>query len=191
MRITLVRHGETNANIQGIVQGKMDIELNETGINQAKKVGERLKNEKFDTIYASDLKRAAKTAEEIAKFHSNSINYDARLRERDFGDYESKKINDINWNYLKENLMNNRPPNGETLREHIERAQEFISSLSSKSNLVISHGGTIRILIHLLQNKKLEDFSLKVVPKNTSIYIFEKKGSKFEIVLENCIKHLS
>jgi broad specificity phosphatase PhoE len=191
MRITLVRHGETNANVNGIVQGQLDTALNKSGIQQAQKVAKRLKDEKFDTIYSSDLKRAAQTAEEIAKYHTNIIKFDKRLRERNFGDYESQKMNAIDWSFLKSDLFNHKPSNGESLKEHFKRAEVFISDLSSGNHLIVSHGGTIRILIHLFQNKKLEEFSFNVRPKNTSIYIFERKTTIFELILENCDSHLN
>ena len=69
MRIILVRHGETEDNKKRIIQGHLPGKLSDKGIEQARKVANRLKNEKVDYIFSSDLDRAKSTAEEIAKFH--------------------------------------------------------------------------------------------------------------------------
>ena len=66
---TLVRHGETSYNKEKIVQGWSQVPLNETGIQQAKATAAVLKDESFDEIWYSDLKRTAMTMEEIRKYH--------------------------------------------------------------------------------------------------------------------------
>jgi broad specificity phosphatase PhoE len=86
MKITLVRHGETVDNAARRCQGHLPGKLNEKGIEQAKKVGERLKKSYFDVIIVSDLRRAVQTANEIVFYHKDAhIIYDARVRERNFG----------------------------------------------------------------------------------------------------------
>ncbi|MBO4631707.1 MAG: histidine phosphatase family protein, partial [Lentisphaeria bacterium] len=65
----VVRHGETEANLQGILQGQSDTELNPLGIRQAELVAERLKKEHFDLIFSSDLSRTMNTARLIAEPH--------------------------------------------------------------------------------------------------------------------------
>ena len=85
--IYIVRHGQTNWNIEGRYQGRIDIELNETGINQAKEISKKLKNINFDKIFSSPLKRAKKTAEIIS---DGKIILDERLIERYNGELEGK-----------------------------------------------------------------------------------------------------
>ena len=68
--ILFVRHGQTDCNINGIIQGHLDAPLNQTGIEQAEKTAEELKNTSIDIIYSSPLIRAKKTAEIINKYHS-------------------------------------------------------------------------------------------------------------------------
>ena len=76
-KIILVRHGESIANAEGVSQGNkdewIDTHLSKKGKEQADKVAQRLKNEKIDIIYSSDLKRAKETAEAINKFHNVNI----------------------------------------------------------------------------------------------------------------------
>ncbi len=69
MKLIITRHGETEENRTGIVQGHLPGQLSESGIEQAQKLALRLKGEKIDVIYSSDLDRASDTAKEIAKDH--------------------------------------------------------------------------------------------------------------------------
>ena len=96
MILIITRHGETIENKQGIMQGHLPGTLSEHGIEQAKKLAERLKEEKIDFIYSSDLARAADTAKEIAKFHPNiSINFTKELRERNLGELQGRKASEF------------------------------------------------------------------------------------------------
>ena len=72
-RILIVRHGETNENVQGILQGQLDTMLNEIGYEQAHKTGMALRHEPLSRIITSPLKRTLHTAEAIASFHPLSL----------------------------------------------------------------------------------------------------------------------
>ena len=92
MKVILVRHCESIANSKGIHQGqRVDTSLSEKGKEQARKVARALKDEKIESIYSSDLKRAMETAQEIAKFHNIKVISDKRLREFDSGDFTHLK----------------------------------------------------------------------------------------------------
>ena len=67
LQLTFIRHGETNLNYLNLCQGHTDGKLTAKGLNQAKLLGQSLKNEKFDKIYCSDLSRAVDTCEGILK----------------------------------------------------------------------------------------------------------------------------
>jgi broad specificity phosphatase PhoE len=86
MKLYITRHGETDANIEGILQGWLDTELNENGIAQAAEAASYF-NKPIDAIFSSDLKRATRTAQEF-RDHYKGVPYfeDVRLRLRDFGD---------------------------------------------------------------------------------------------------------
>lgn len=91
-RVYLVRHGETQANRDGIIQGQQDTQLNALGEEQARIVGEVLKEEEFGFAFSSDLMRARKTAEAIVAHHSNvELVLHKELRERGMGDMEGKE----------------------------------------------------------------------------------------------------
>ena len=88
MEILLTRHGQTEWNALGKLQGRQDIKLNEVGKEQALTTGEKIKNEKIDIIITSPLKRARETAEIINKQFNVEIVEDDRLMERCYGDFE-------------------------------------------------------------------------------------------------------
>lgn len=92
MEVLLTRHGQTEWNVLGKVQGRADIELNEKGIQQAEETGEALKNEEIDLIICSPLKRAKQTAEIICKDRNIPIIYDEDVIERDFGEFGIAKV---------------------------------------------------------------------------------------------------
>ena len=83
--LTLVRHGETQWNAAGRIQGHLDIPLNATGLAQAAAIGERLGGEAFDAILSSDLERALQTVRPIVRHSEQTLIREARLRERHLG----------------------------------------------------------------------------------------------------------
>lgn len=87
-RIILWRHGQTDFNQARRVQGALDIELNEDGILQARRVAPYVAVMKPSRIISSPLKRAVRTAEEVAVLTGVPVETDTRLRERDFGEFE-------------------------------------------------------------------------------------------------------
>ena len=100
MKVFITRHGQTEWNSLGRLQGRKDIELNEVGKEQALITGEKIKDEKIDIIITSPLKRARETAEIINKQLNVEIIEDDRLIERDYGELEG-----INKFKLKEELI--------------------------------------------------------------------------------------
>ncbi len=85
-----IRHGQTEHNVLGLIQGHSDSELTEEGRQQAHKLQAVFKKVKLAAIYSSDLKRAKKTAEIIAKPHKLKIIYTHALKERSYGSFEGK-----------------------------------------------------------------------------------------------------
>ena len=88
MKLLFTRHGQTEWNVLGKVQGRADISLNEKGKEQARKTAEKLQNEDFDLIICSPLKRARETAEIINIGRNVPVIYDETIAERDFGEFE-------------------------------------------------------------------------------------------------------
>ena len=94
MRITTIRHGETDWNLERKPQGSCDIELNATGLTQAERLAARLANEPCDIIFTSDLLRARKTAEIINTRQVAELIASPKLRESSFGEFEGKSLHD-------------------------------------------------------------------------------------------------
>ena len=101
--IYIVRHGQTDWNLLGKVQGKQDISLNEKGREQAALTKKDLDNKEIDLIIVSPLKRALETAEIINKDRNIPMIIDYRIKERDFGEFEGQEFNIIDtrpfWDY--------------------------------------------------------------------------------------------
>lgn len=152
MRIYVTRHGQTEWNALGKLQGRKDIELNEVGREQAAKVRNKLKNEKIDIIISSTLKRAKETAKIINKEFNVDIIEDIRLIERGYGDFEGitktelkemkKKDSRINeaFNYIKNLSIYNM----ETMQDLCKRIYDFLDEITKKYKdkniLLVTHG---------------------------------------------------
>ncbi|MGM5488848.1 MAG: histidine phosphatase family protein [Nanobdellota archaeon] len=188
MRLYLVRHGQTHSNLMGILQGQLDTELTELGIQQAKNIAKRLKDHSFTKVFSSDLKRANRTAQEIAR-HVEII-YDERLRECHYGDFAGQYGKEVDWESLPGAFVEQTPPNGESLQDLVKRVKHFLDELEGEGNvLIVSHGGTIRALLHVLLSRDMEELVVTERPKNTSLYIIEKRDDQYIPLLENCDDH--
>src|SRR3990172_8408752 len=86
--IYIVRHGETEWNIKGVMQGHSDSPLTKTGEKQAHQIAEELKEIHFDEIFSSDALRAKRTAEIIALERKMAVQAKTALRERNYGEFE-------------------------------------------------------------------------------------------------------
>ncbi len=188
MKIYLVRHGQTDYNLNDLIQGWSDIELNENGIRQSIELGEKLKDIKFDTIYTSDLKRAIQTSKiinEINKFKSLII-LDNRLREQNMGDWEGKKssviINQNKEFFIKvrENPFLYNPPNGETFLQVFSRVKAFLDDLENRNYeniLIVGHQLTNAIIFFIINNldwKLFWDYK----QKNGEVWILDVKTNR-------------
>jgi len=196
MKIILTRHGQTLENIEGRFQGHLPGKLSEKGIDQAKKPGLRLKNEKFDYIFSSDLARCADTAKEIREFHKNTpIEFTKELRERNLGELQGIKKSDLGLNPNKLVAGTVESKKGETQKEMYVRAKKFINNLIKKSPekkiLIVGHNGINMALIANILNKSFKEYQ-EIKPQfNCAVSIFNlNKNNPTKIELWNCIKHL-
>ena len=162
--IYFVRHGQTNLNQQKIFQGHIDEPLNELGLIQAKGVAEQLKDEKFDYLFCSPLKRAKETAIEINKFHNLKLVEDKRLAETNLGNMQGKPYNQENIdNYFK----NPKENNGESLEDVYLRVREFleeIKDLKGKNILIVSHSGVNMFVNFYIKNRNIKKDEVEHIP---------------------------
>lgn len=196
MKIIITRHGETEENKTGIIQGHLPGKLSDEGISQAKKVSLRLKDEKIDYIFSSDLARASDTAKEIAKFHPNTpIQFVEDLRERHFGEFQGKNKTDLGWGENSHASFYETIKGGETMKELYGRAEKFLHKIISKhykdTVLLVGHNGINKALIAIITDKKYEDLKTIETQHNTSINIFEvDENRNHKIHILNNIEHL-
>jgi len=146
MEIVIFRHGQTDWNLEGRLQGNTDTDLNETGLRQAIELAQRLRHFKFDTIVSSDLSRAFKTAEIVAKEQSIPIMLDQRLRELGLGDAEGKTKTELEELYGVKDFASYNFPGRETAASVANRVNALIDELYAKkyqSIALSSHGGVV------------------------------------------------
>ncbi|MFW6075348.1 MAG: histidine phosphatase family protein [Chloroflexota bacterium] len=174
VRLWLVRHGETQSNIDGVFQGQLDTDLTERGIRQASAVGEALRVIEFEAAFSSDLRRAADTANQVLAGRSTSLTLDPRLRELHYGVLQGISYNDFprvlashgierDWGPGLFSETGMAAPEGESLQEMNARLTEFLSDLDRmietdevENVLLVSHGGTLRTLMTILLELPLE-----------------------------------
>ncbi|MBQ6342910.1 MAG: histidine phosphatase family protein [Anaerolineaceae bacterium] len=184
--LVLLRHGETDWNLNHRYQGLTDIPLNSTGEKQAVRANQLLKDFKFDAVYCSDLDRAQTTARLALKgiFPYEKIKFDRRLRERSFGTYEGGP-------YDKELLPkeyrtsmdadpeNFKFPEGESLIEVEKRIHPFFDEIirnhPNDTVLLVAHGSLLSMIFFIIENKPVCDKNRKRL-KNAEPYILEIKN---------------
>lgn len=203
MEIYFIRHGQTVWNTEKRFQGLSDSPLTELGIKQAKLLGEQLKNIKFDKFYSSSLKRANDTANYIKGDREQEVEIFDAFREISMGDMEGKghyEFKDIYPQQLHDfffDQVNYDPSafNGESFLEVRERVkkglEEFIElNKNYERVLVVSHGATLKVLLHYISGKDISTLSQEEIPKNTSYSIVKVENGKFEIIDFSNISHL-
>ena len=165
-RIIAIRHGETDWNAATRIQGHTDIALNANGVEQARQLGAALANEDIDAVYASDLSRAADTAQAIATHHKLTVHTHTGLRERHFGYFEGLTWAAIEAKHAEDALAwrsrdtHFAPAGGESLEALKARVLNTLNELAGKhmgQHIVIAaHGGILDQLYRLANNLDLQ-----------------------------------
>lgn len=164
--IYIIRHGQTDWNIQDKMQGISDIPLNELGKQQAEKRANTLSHKNIPIIYSSPLSRAYATASIIAKKTHSKIIIDERLQERNYGLAEG--IAHSKYDHYAQTHPN---ANIETTLAHLQRMLDFLNShvaFGIHELYIVSHGGSIR---RILEFTGYKNYNEKI--KNCSIYNFK------------------
>lgn len=151
MILYFIRHGQTDWNVQGKIQGSYDSELNENGIMQAEALGEHIRNSNinFSKIYSSKQKRAYKTAEILGKVTNiECLPYDG-LEEIDMGAWEGLSWKEVKETYPREygewyiNRRYTKIPNGESYNDMLERVLDALHEI-----IEVSKDGNVAIVTH-------------------------------------------
>ena len=149
MSIYFTRHGQTDWNINRLIQGRIDVPLNEEGIRQAKELAEKMKDIHLDAIICSPLKRAIVTAEAVNVYHNLPIETDDRIIEEYYGTMErAPRAGDAYLNQRKS--FAKRYPGGEGYFDVVYRVYDFLNQLKrerpNQDILIVAHGGMSRIV---------------------------------------------
>ena len=147
--VILVRHGQTDWNKTGRIQGGLDIPLNANGRNEAGKLAEELSKMGIDVVYSSKLSRSWETARQIARLHSLNVKKLPELNEINQGLWQGLLTSEIKKRYKKQyslwcaNPLSVRPPKGETVEEAYERsvqaAKKILQKYKNRNVCIVSH----------------------------------------------------
>ncbi len=197
MKLIIVRHGESVANVRGILAGRLDTSLSELGIQQAKLLASRLRDEKVDRIYSSNLIRARQTTAEIAGIIGADVFYDVRLRERCFGVFEGLNTDDFLADARQSGIAYHeyRPNGGESLIDLKARTDKFLTDLKlldseDKTYIISAHHSVNKMLMFSLLGYEWSGW-MTIKQKNACVNVLKTGGDgsvKSEII--NCCQHL-
>ncbi len=200
----IVRHGESEANRQGIFQGWYDSPLDDNGRRQAALAAEYLKGRKFDAVYCSDLLRARETLQIILKFHPDSCEpvFTEKLREWHLGVLEGRLQKDL----LKEHsaLMSAflredgdpQAPEGESRSQFQQRVSElFLEAAKAHPGgtiLVCTHGGVFQRVFRMAAGV-VSPGNLAPLPVNASVSTvrYLNEWNSWQLMSWNIHEHLN
>ena len=180
-KLLIIRHGQSFGNLEKRCCGHEDVDLTELGIQQAYVCAERLRNEKIDAIYSSDLIRAHKTAVPHSKLRNLPIIDSVNLREIYLGDWENSKVEFLQTHYRDsyligwcQNFGTFCPPNGESVPQLAERLYNEILRIAKenvgKTVLITTHSAALRAFWGKISNIPASELAEKIqYAQNTSI----------------------
>ena len=176
MKVTLVRHAETEQNFLRIMQGRSNPLLNDTGRRQVLRLKNKLSDLKYDLCFTSPLIRSFETALVLVGDRVE-IQRDDRIIERDLGELEGRSKDEYNafkfWNYDK----NCSDYGVEPVQDLLKRCENFLNELKEKypdkSIMIVTHSGPYRALRHLLKGDELKGNLLDGKIENCSCEEFE------------------
>lgn len=198
--LILLRHGETLYNTEMRFQGILDSPLTDKGVEQAERLAVRLAKEKIELLYCSDIYRAKRTAEIVAKEHNLTPTECVGLREMDFGDWEGLKFSEIKagWSeagkmiFSLPSIVN--VPNGESFFDLYARAYKTVHTLVrqniDKTIAVVSHGCFIRGALCSILGMPLDNIWMLKQDNTAYNKIIFEKGEKPALVVYNDTSHL-
>ncbi len=198
-KLVLLRHGQSQWNLENRFTGWKDVPLTEKGINEAKNAGILIKknNIKIDKIFSSVLQRANKTAEIAIKnaniknlYKNKKLIYekDQRLNERDYGDLVGLNKSETANKFGKDQVhiwrrsFDTPPPNGESLKNVVDRVSPYFLEviqpelLNKKNILIVAHGNSLRAIMIKIGMYKPEEISSIELPTGKPLCINYDKG---------------
>lgn len=199
--VYLIRHCQAEGNLYRIIQGHWDGDITELGFKQIEALKERMKDEKIDKVYSSDLFRAYITAYEgIAKPRGLEVAEDKRLREMNMGIWEGQFFGNIEYDeYEKSRIFMFDAEkwsceNAETFSQARNRIYEAVKKIAEDNNgksvAICSHGEILRCFLSKVLDTDLSDVGTLPICKNTAVSKLTYENGKFEVVYKNDYSHL-
>ncbi len=202
-KLVLLRHGQSQWNLENRFTGWKDVPLTEKGINEANNAGHLLKkhNIKIDIVFSSVLERANKTAEiamkasEIENLHKNGkliYEKNQNLNERDYGDLVGLNKAETADKFGKEQVhiwrrsYDTPPPNGESLKDVVDRVSPYFTEiiqpyiLNKKNVLIVAHGNSLRAIMIKVGMYKPEEISSIELPTGSPLCLDYQNGKLIE-----------
>jgi len=201
-RITLIRHGETDWNVEGRLQGHLQVPLNRRGWAQAEAeaLATHLQDTRFDAVYSSDLLRALQTVWTIVSRNGQAVHTDARLREWDLGVLAGLYRTQVERDQLhaarirREYLVDEPIPGGESLRRRFERVTGAVAEISARHRgecvLVVSHGGPLGDCYRRAVGKGIEE-RMRIDLRNATVNQLHIDGNAWIVKSWAQVDHLA
>ena len=179
MKLYFIRHGETDWNLLGKIQGSHDIPLNETGLRQAEELSRRLIEQgyRFTKIYTSQQQRAFKTAEILSQYVNMEVTPVKGLEEVNLGDWEGLSWSEVKLKFPEEynawyhNRRYARAPRGESYQDLLDRLLPAIHTIlqtNSDHVAIVTHGAVVMSLQCYLTDTPFQEMK-KFAPENTAV----------------------
>ena len=198
-RFILIRHGQTGWNKEARFRGRIDIDLDETGMRQAEAVAARLAHCEATAVYSSPLKRAMATAEPIGRHLNLQVVPLEGINDMNFGNWEGRSIDDVKeqnkelfdlWRYSPDKLS---IPGGETLDDVRQRVAATVDDLAAKHEndnvLLVTHRVVCKVLLcHLLGLDNSHFW--QIAQDTTAVNRFQVVGGRSTVTLINDTCHL-
>ena len=191
-RFCLVRHGETNWNVERRLQGHTDVDLNQRGVAQAMQMAKAIKaiDLQFDVLYTSDLQRAAKTAGAIESVFNTKAIVNESLRERHLGVLQGLRTDEAPerepelWESHITRDIHQDLRGGESIANFAQRINTALEQIRQqhigKTILIVSHGGALDMMYRLASNQALDADRAESVP-NASLNWISHNGNAWKV----------
>jgi broad specificity phosphatase PhoE len=204
--VYLVRHGETEWNVEKRFQGQLDVELSKTGLRQAVAVSRWLASQpvRFTAIYSSDLKRASRTALIIGAKLDLMPQLDPALREINAGDWQGLVASEIEARFpgkldeWHEKVDSFTLPGGESIPNVQERVyaayRQIVDRHPGETIVIVSHGAALAALMAALHDWELVDTwhtkRARMGNTHVSVCVFDHERNEHEVIVMNSGEHL-
>ncbi|MGE5655477.1 MAG: histidine phosphatase family protein [Actinomycetota bacterium] len=199
MKLVIVRHGETEWNVESKVMGQLDSPLTPKGIQQAYAIADRLRRLSFTTFYSSDLGRAVQTAKIIAEVCGKKVIFDSELREWNMGIFQGLTVSEMHEKFPQQRQDYERIgdeyviPEGESLRQCRDRGCRVLNAIAERhldeTVVVVTHGCVLMGFFEMVLGLPPGN-SWRFKLYNANLCTFEYVNERWSLIVWNDVSHL-